>query len=109
VLRNLEAAGVREVAVVVGYLGDVLTAALARYSFDLELRFIWNDEYDKPNGTSLLKARSFVQGPTMLMMSDHLWSPDRLEAVLPRPVGPDESVLGVDYDIASCFDLPNAT
>lgn len=109
VLRNLEASGIDEAAIVVGYLGDVLTAALKNYSFDLELRFFKNNEWYKPNGTSLLKAESFVEGPTYLLMSDHLWSANLIEAVRRYPLASDESVLGIDYNIARCFDLNDAT
>ena len=109
VLRSLERAGVQEVEIVVGYLGDVLVTSLRRHRFDLELRFVWNLSYEKPNGTSLLKARSFVDRPTFLLMSDHLWSPDLIAAVARYPLASDESVLGVDFDIPRCFDLDDAT
>lgn len=109
VLRNLERAGLDEVAIVVGYLGDVLIQGVSRHRFDLDIRFVWNHEYDKPNGTSLLKARDFVDGPTYLMMSDHLWSPDLIDAVGRFPLEEDEAVLGVDFDIEGCFDLDDAT
>lgn len=109
VIRGLERAGIEEVAIVVGHLGDVLVAGLERHRFNLELRFFWNDEVDKPNGTSLLKARTFVDGPTLMMMSDHLWSPDLLDAVRAYPLASDEVALGIDFDIARCFDLPDAT
>ncbi|MFW5875908.1 MAG: NTP transferase domain-containing protein [Myxococcota bacterium] len=109
VLRNLERAGVEEVGIVVGYKADTLIAGLKRYRFNLDLRFFHNDEYDKPNGTSLVKAADFVTGPTYLMMSDHLWSPDLFEAVARYPLGEREAVLGIDYDVGRCFDLPDAT
>jgi choline kinase len=109
VLRSLEHAGVGEVAVVVGHLGEVLIEGLAQHRFDLELRFVWNHEYRKPNGTSLLAAKDFVTGPTYLMMSDHLWSPELLRAVRRYPLAMDEAVLGVDFKIGACFDLPDAT
>jgi choline kinase len=109
VLRNLEQAGMDQVTVVVGYLGDVLIQGLARYRFEFDLRFVWNHEYEKPNGTSLLAAREFVTGPTFLLMSDHLWSPDLLAAVNAYPLADDEAVLGIDHDIEGCFDIPDAT
>ena len=109
VLRNLERAGVGEVGIVVGYLGDVLIQGVTRHRFDLDIRFLWNDEYEKPNGTSVLKARDVVDGPTYLMMSDHLWSPDLIDAVGSYPLDDDEAVLGVDFDIDGCFDLDDAT
>ncbi len=110
ILRNLEKAGIEEVGVIVGYLGDVLIEGIERYRFgNMKIEYIWNHEWDKPNGTSLLKAKDFVDGPTFLMMSDHLWSPELLEAVGAFPLESDEAVLGVDYDIPACFDLDDAT
>lgn len=109
VLRSLELARVEDVTIVVGHLGDVLVDALHQQRFDLDLRFVRNDEVHKPNGTSLLKAKAFVQEPTFLLMSDHLWSPDLLQRVRRFPLATDEAVLGVDFKIADCFDLDDAT
>jgi choline kinase len=109
VLHGLQAAAVEQVTIVVGHLGDVLVQTLRRYPFDLELRFVQNDEVHKPNGTSLLKAKKSVRGPTLLMMSDHLWSPELLQRVRRFPLCDGEAVLGVDFKIADCFDLEDAT
>jgi choline kinase len=109
ILRGLEQAKVEQVAIVVGHLGDVLIEALQDYRFDLDLQFMRNDELHKPNGTSLLKAKRFVTGPTLLLMSDHLWSPDLVQYVREFPLADDEVVLGVDYKVAECFDIDDAT
>lgn len=109
VLRGLEAMGVGEVCVVVGYLGDVLKQGLARYRFDLEIRYAQNAHYEKPNGSSLLCASDFVAGPTFLLMSDHLWAPSLFRAVATHPIVSDEVVLGVDPRTEKCFDLDDAT
>jgi len=108
-IRNLELAGVDEVVVIVGYLGDVLKRGLSRYHFKLDVRFVQNDEFDKPNGTSLLKAKAFVQGPTFVLMSDHLWAPDLILPIDAYALGADEAVLGIDFDIDRCCDIPDAT
>ncbi len=109
IIRALEKGGVGEIGIVVGYLGDELKCGLANLEHQASLSFFLNDEYEKPNGTSLLKARDFVTGPTLLLMSDHLWSPRLLAAVASYPVAERESVLGVDYRIDACFDLDDAT
>lgn len=109
ILENLDRAGVEEVAVVVGHLGDVIRAGLERYGFDARIRFVENDEFHKPNGTSLLKAKAFIDEPTYLMMADHLWAPELLHAVGNFPIASNEAVLGVDFDIPRCFDLDDAT
>jgi choline kinase len=77
IIRALEEGGIREIGIVVGHLGDALKSGLSDYEHRAKLSFLRNDEYEKPNGTSVLKARDFVTGPTLLLMSDHLWSPRR--------------------------------
>ena len=109
VLRSLERAGVTEVGIVIGYLGDALMAGLRRYRFQLDIELIVNDEYTKPNGTSLLKAKHLVDRPTYVLMSDHLWAPSLFREVAAFPLAEDEAVLGVDYRIDRCFDLDDAT
>ncbi len=109
VIGSLRKAGITDVGVVIGHLGDVLRRELEDGDHGVRLHFFENDEYHKPNGTSLLKAASFVEGPTYVVMSDHLWSPSLIRAVSRFPLAHDEAVLGVDFDIAGCFDLDDAT
>ncbi len=109
ILRALEREGVDEIAIVIGYLGAQLKSALQALDLDARLHFYENDEYEKPNGTSLLKAREFVTGPTFLLMSDHLWAPGLLRAVASTPLSASEAALGVDFRIDACFDLDDAT
>lgn len=109
IIEALDRGGVQEVGVVIGHLGDALQAGLETRSFGAALTFLQNDEYEKPNGTSLLKARRFITEPTLVLMSDHLWSPDVLSAVASYPVTDRESVLGVDRRVDACFDLDDAT
>ncbi len=108
-IRTLEQACVDEVVVITGHLGDVLENGVKKHRFDLDVRFVRNGEYDKPNGTSLLKARPFVEGPTFVLMSDHLCAPDLIAPIDGYVLAPDEAVLGIDFDIDRCIDLPDAT
>lgn len=108
-IRNLERVGVEEVVVIVGYMGEVLRSGLARHRFQLDVRFVENDEYEKPNGTSLLKAKAFVDGPTFVLMSDHLWGPELILPIDQYRLADGDAVLGIDYDIPRCVDLPDAT
>lgn len=108
-IRNLERARVDEVVVITGYLSDVLKRGLSRHRFQLDLRFVDNPDYEKPNGTSLLKARAFVEGPTFVLMSDHLWAPELIRPIDEFALGTDEAVLGIDFDIPRCVDIPDAT
>ncbi len=110
VLRSLEAAGIKEAVIVIGYEGESIRKRLMREpSLGLELRFVKNDDYERANGVSLLKAASYIDRDCILTMSDHLYSPELVERVIAAgPLG-DRSALGVDYDIERCFDLDDAT
>ncbi len=108
-IHNLERAGVDEVVVITGYMSEVLKRGLSRHRFNLDVRYVQNDEYEKPNGTSLLKAKAFVDGPTFVLMSDHLWAPALISPIDAYALGSDEAVLGIDFDIPRCVDIPDAT
>ena len=109
IIRGLESQGVDEIGIVVGHRAQELISALSRHDLDARLTFFFNEEFRKPNGNSVLAARDFIIGPTLLLMSDHLWSPSLLDTVASFPVRPRESVLGVDRRIDACFDLDDAT
>src|SRR6478736_1307267 len=83
VLRSLEAAGIKEAVIVIGYEGEALRKRLMREpSLGLELRFVKNDDYERANGVSLLKAASYIDRDCILTMSDHLYSPELVERVI---------------------------
>lgn len=108
-LRALDAIGVKEAGIVVGYRQDVIRKALASQTFGLDITFFDNDEYEKSNGTSVLKAASFVEESTFLLMSDHLCSPKLLAAVGAFPLGERQAVLGIDKRVDRCYDMDDAT
>jgi 1L-myo-inositol 1-phosphate cytidylyltransferase len=109
IIEQLRDTGIREVVVVIGHRGEMIRSALRKRALGVDIALVENAEYEKPNGTSLLKAASFVEGPTLLTMSDHLCSPGLIEAVRHAPFDSEVSVLGVDRNIEACFDLEDAT
>lgn len=110
ILRTLQSEGIREAVVIVGYRGEqIKKALLAEPSLALRLQFVQNDDFDRKNGVSLLKAASFVDGDCLLSMADHLYSPELVRRLRQFELGPGCCVLGVDRDIDRCFDLDDAT
>lgn len=78
-LSSLAAAGVKEVAIISGYRGDELQAALAEQR-DLHLTFITNPDFVRGASYSLRAARQFAgEDPFLLAMSDHLLSRELIE------------------------------
>lgn len=110
VLRTLAASGIEEALIVLGYQAAQIREALTRETgLGLRVRFVFNEQYDKSNGVSVLAARDFVGSGCVLSMADHLYSPRVVQAVLSPEYPEGSSVLGVDYDIPRCFDLDDAT
>ncbi len=110
ILKTLGSEGIEEAVIVVGHRKEVIESEVSTWShLDLDVEFVENDEYDLSNGVSLVKAAPYIDEHCILSMSDHLYSPELVRAVLDRPVRPEESVLGVDYKIADVFDIDDAT
>jgi choline kinase len=110
VLRSLAAAGIERFVVVLGHEAQLIRASLeAEAPRGLDISFVFNPHYDKSNGVSLLAAREYVTEPCVLSMADHLYSSALVETVMRADCPREGCVLGVDYDIARCFDLDDAT
>ena len=106
----LQSEGIREAVIVTGHEGDRLRRELASEpSLVLTLKFVENRRYDAKNGVSLLAAREHIDGPCLLTMSDHLYSPQLVRRLLADPRPGEACSLAVDYDIERCFDLEDAT
>ncbi|MFO0661801.1 MAG: phosphocholine cytidylyltransferase family protein [Polyangiaceae bacterium] len=106
ILKVLQSEGIREAVIVVGYRGQAIRAALAAEpSLAMTLHFVENDAYDRKNGVSLLKAKQFIDRPCLLMMADHLISPELVRRVRSADAPRGACLLGVDHDIERVFDL----
>lgn len=110
VLRNLQTEGVREAVIVTGYRGEqIKRLLLAEPSLVLRLRFVHNDEFDRKNGVSVLKAARHIDGDCILSMADHLYSPELVRRIRQFDLPAGHCVLAVDRDVDRCFDIDDAT
>jgi choline kinase len=77
-LEALAATDVEEVVVVTGHQAHLVTNALGEGA-DMAIRFASNPDYYGGSAGSLLAARDFCEDePFLLLMSDHLFSPELL-------------------------------
>jgi histidinol-phosphate aminotransferase len=109
ILRTLQAEGITEAVVVIGYRGEqIRKALLAEPSLALKLIFVENDRYDRANGVSLLAAKAFVDQDCILSMADHLYAPELVRRLREADLK-GACALAVDYDHERCFDIDDAT
>ena len=108
-IEALVAAGVSDVAVVVGYLGAKVIEALGNGSnFGVRLQYIYNSDYLGENAVSVYKAREWAQGePVVLCMGDHLIDGEIVKRLLDRSAF--NETLCVDYTPAPHHRLTEAT
>jgi len=108
-IKALAAAGITDIAVVVGYLGDKVIEVLGDGGdFGVRLQYINNSDYLGGNAVSVYKAREWVQGePVILCMGDHLIDGEIVKRLLDRQV--INETLCIDYAPATHHELAEAT
>lgn len=108
-IEALAAAGVSDIAIVIGYLGDSVIEALGNGDdFGVRLQYIYNSDYLGENAISVYKAREWVQREAaVLCMGDHVIDGGIVKRLLDRQTM--NETLCVDYTPASHHDLAEAT
>lgn len=67
-------AGIKEFVIVVGYLGDKIKAKLGTGDrYGVKIDYIENNDYQKENGVSVLKAKGLLNENFILLMSDYIF------------------------------------
>ena len=108
-IEALAAAGIGEIAIVVGYLADKVTQALGDGSnFGVRLQYIFNPDYLGGTAISVYKAKDWAQGdPIVLCMGDHLIEPKLVRHLVNRLTLTE--TLCIDYTPAKHLQLAEAT
>ena len=112
ILTRAKAGGASEFVVVTGYEAEGIEAALPALAerIGAPVEAVRNPDWHRPNGLSVLTAAPRLDGEFILLMSDHLFDPDILAALLAGR-SPDAALsLAADYDVANpLLDLDDAT
>lgn len=113
VIKGLNKAGIREVIVITGYNRERLEEHL-KTSFipeEINLTLVYNDQWQKENGLSVLRARPLLEEPFFLLMSDHIFDPAILDLLRQSEIKSDEIILAVDSRVENhpYVDLEDVT
>ena len=109
-IQALVAAGIKEIAIVVGYLADKVIQSLGDGSrFGVRLQYIINPDYLSGNAISAHRAREWARGkPLVLCMGDHLIEEKLVRHLLLDSQTSDDT-LCVDYMPAQYHQIDEAT
>ncbi len=94
-------ARINDFVVVTGYRAKEIRSFLDELSGKIKLKIdvIHNEEWEKENGLSVLKAKGHFKGRFVLMMSDHIFDVSIIKRLIKFPLNDDEVVLAVDCNI----------
>jgi CDP-L-myo-inositol myo-inositolphosphotransferase len=100
-----------EFVIVIGYKGESIKTQLESDKMleGVKIAFVYNEDWEKSNGLSLLKARDFVAGNFLLLMADHIFEPSILRSLQCYDLKAKECALCVDKGTELIYDLDDAT
>jgi choline kinase len=98
VIVTADKVGLTEFIVVTGHNGEELGRHLTRLSLDRDIRItsILNEEWEKDNGLSVLKAKKLLTENFILLMGDHIFEESLLMKLMGEKVVDSEVVLAVE-------------
>jgi len=112
VIKNLQKGGVDEFFVTTGYRGTKVRAFLDILAEreNISITHVVNEDWERPNGISVLKAKDVIDGPFILTMCDHLFDPEIIKSLITFDHDPDTVTLCVDFNIENpVVDLDDVT
>ena len=112
VIRTALEAGVDDFYVVIGYQGERVRLFLERLAERLAIPItpLLNEDWEKDNGLSVLKARDVLHQPFLLLMADHLFDPNLVRPLTTLTLGDEEIALVVDGNTSNpLIDMEDVT
>ena len=102
-IRTAARSGLTDLCVVTGYKGEMVRSFLDELSQKMNVRItpVINEDWQKGNGLSVLKAAHLLEGDFILLMADHVFDEEILKRLLCEPLGSGDIRLAVDYDLAT--------
>lgn len=109
-LFALEKAHITDAYIVLGYEADKIRATIEKNRrLKINLHWLENEDWQKPNGLSVLAAEDVLSEPFILAMCDHIFDPEILSLLQAEEEDTESIRLLVDYDVENVFDLADAT
>ena len=101
VILTAKKAGLTDFYVVIGYNSEKVKQHLNIFSKrrNIKITYIINEEWEKGNGLSVLKAKKHLNANFILLMADHIFDESILMRLKDEEIANGEVMLAVDYNI----------
>lgn len=87
VILTTKQAGVDEFIIVIGYRGDKIKSKIGTgEKYNVKIDYVQNNEWQKGNGISVLKAKKFLKDNFVLLMADHIFDVRILKALIKQDI-----------------------
>ena len=99
--------GINEVVIITGYNKISIKNYLTGKWENLNIEYIYNDEWNLENGISVLKAKPAIgkNNEFMISMSDHLYFADMMKKIKESSLSNCVVNVGLDFNIKKIFDI----
>ena len=107
ILNNCVLNKINEIVIITGYDKTSIRSYLDGKWNNLNIDYIYNDEWNLENGISVLKAKSAIgeNDEFMVSMSDHLYFADIMKKVKESSLSNRVVNVGLDFNINDIFDI----
>jgi choline kinase len=111
IILKAKNAGIHCLRIVVGYKADLIMETTGTgEDLGVKIEYIYNPEWEKGNGISVLAAREHFKDKFILLMADHLFEGGIVEKVIKAEPEDSRSLLCVDRNLGgSHINLDDAT
>ena len=102
-ILTAQSCGLTEFYIVTGYNGQKVRTFLDKFSQEknLNITHVINEDWEKENGLSVLKAKELLKENFVLMMVDHLFDRNILVELTQQQIQEGEVILAVDSNVNS--------
>lgn len=109
-IDSLKKAGCRTIIIVLGYgYAEIKRSILDSYSGDINLEFVYNQDYSLSNGISVLSASDHLGDVFVMTMADHVIGDSLMKIAADYTPEDGTAALLVDHKIETIFDIDDAT
>tara|TARA_B110000438_G_scaffold48459_1_gene48827 strand:+ start:9723 stop:10427 length:705 start_codon:yes stop_codon:yes gene_type:complete len=106
-LENAISVGIKDAIIVTGYRSQDLETYIDNHRFDINIETVFNADWSKENGVSVLAAKPLISDgePFLISMSDHIYDAQLLEKVFSVSLEDYDALVGLDFRINKIYDI----
>ena len=110
IIENACFAEIDHFVIITGYRHEYLEVYINSLDLGVKIDFIYNPEWDKANGISVLMSKPLIQtGESfMISMSDHIYDADLFSSIAQSDLGEFSAIVGLDFRTDQVYDIDDA-